>query len=82
VTLAQVQSKLKLVMAELASCHRKGQWCRAKVLSQERCRLRRQLTRHHPCPDCGVPLSKNATRCLKCSIVHRYWKRRLTDTKP
>ncbi len=60
--------------AELIDARNRGDDERAKELSQEKQRLKKQRY----CADCYVPVNGNSLRCMFHANKHRFWARRLT----
>lgn len=56
----------------MVAAHRSGDWELAAQLSQEREKERREARKHRRCV-CGVVIYHTSTRCLRCSILKRFY---------
>jgi len=77
---------LKEIKAALIVAHRKGNWERAKILSQEKERLKRAAKPR--CVDCGVAIRNTkrnsatgvSVRCYMHHVIHKYYSRAIPNS--
>jgi hypothetical protein len=74
----EIAERLRVNKLALIAAHRLGDWESAKLLSQERQRLKKQA--NHKCEVCGVSLSRGKPTSRLCRIhewARRYYARHL-----
>ena len=74
-TFTENQILLGINRAELVDARQRGDDERAKELSQDKQKLKKQRY----CADCHTPICGKSVRCLLHANIHRYWARRICE---